>query len=80
MGESAARPEYLISSFEHGGWWRPGALGYTKGFADFEAAGRYTREQADRIVESANFVGLNEAMVPIGEHTLAGERTKREGS
>lgn len=68
---------YLIWSFEHGGWWRPGELGYTKGFEDFEEAGRFTREQADRIVERANFVGINETIVPIGEHTLSGERAKR---
>jgi hypothetical protein len=70
---------YLIWSFEHRGWWLPGALGYTKGFADFEQAGRYTREQADEIVGRANFVGINEAVVPLGAHTLDGERARQRG-
>jgi hypothetical protein len=69
----------LIWSFEHGGWWRPGALGYTEGFADFEQAARYTREQADEIVGRANFVGINEAVVPLGAHTLDGERARQRG-
>jgi hypothetical protein len=43
-----------------------------------DEAGHFTREEADKIVEQANFVGLNEAIVPIGEHTLAGEQKKRE--
>jgi len=62
--------EYLIWSREDG-WRSPGGRGYTD---DFEKAGRYTREEADAICEKANFVGLNEAMFPLGEHTLAGER------
>src|SRR5262245_33866660 len=66
--------EYLVWSFEHGRWRGPGGSGYTD---DFEKAGRFTFEQALAICERANFVGLNEAMVPLGENTLAGERAKR---
>jgi hypothetical protein len=65
---------YLIWSREHGRWWGPGSWGYTD---DFEKAGHYTREQADAIVERGNFVGLNEAIVPVFEHTLSGERANR---
>jgi hypothetical protein len=68
----------LIWSFEHGGWWRPGALGYTEGFADFEQAARYTLEQAQAICANANLVGINEAIVPLDEHTLDGERARRK--
>jgi hypothetical protein len=69
------RPEcYLIWSLEHGQWWRPGENGYTD---DFEEAGRYSFERALQICMRGNFVGLNETMVPIGEHTLEGERADR---
>jgi hypothetical protein len=68
----AEPPEfYLVWSFEHGRWWRPSLRGYTE---NFEEAGHFTAEQALAICMKANFVGLNEAMVPIGEHTLEGER------
>jgi hypothetical protein len=67
--------EYLVWSFEHRRWWGPAGWGYT---GDFAKAGRYTFEQALTIWEKANFVGLNEAMVPLGEHTLDGERVRRQ--
>jgi hypothetical protein len=57
----------LIWSFEHGRWWAPGGFGYVD---DVEKSGRYTEEQAKEICRRANFVGINEAMMPIGEHTL----------
>lgn len=69
-----ADERYLIWSFEHQGWWRASLHGYTP---DFEEAGHFTAAQALSICKTANFVGLNEAMVPIGEHTLAGEQAKR---
>ena len=53
----------------------PRRHGYTD---DFEEAGHYTREEAVAIVANANFVGFNEAIVPIGEHTIAGERANRQ--
>jgi hypothetical protein len=34
---------YLIWSNEHGGWWKPGCHGYTKGLTE---AGRFSRGQA----------------------------------
>jgi hypothetical protein len=43
--------EYVIWSFEHRAWWRPGEMGYTESV--FEA-GLYTKAQADRIVTKAN--------------------------
>jgi hypothetical protein len=66
---------YLIWSREHRGYWVRGLVGYTD---DFEKASHYTREEADEIVERANFVGIEESIVPIFEHTLAGERAKRQ--
>lgn len=65
--------DYLVWSFEHGRWWRPGERGYTP---NFEEAGRYTLEQAQKICAKANYLGINEAIVPLGEHTLDGERRR----
>jgi hypothetical protein len=42
---------YLIWSNEHGAWWRPGSMGYTRIIAQ---AGRYTLERARYICEEAN--------------------------
>ena len=74
----AQTTRYLIWSFEHRGWWRPGSAGYTEGYDDWEDAGLFTHERALEICNKANFVGLNEAMVPLGEHTLEGERAKHD--
>ena len=41
---------YLIWSEEHGAWWVPGG-GYT---VSLRAAGRYSKNDADRIVFDAN--------------------------
>lgn len=38
--------KWLIWSNEHGAWWAPNSRGYT---TLLEAAGRYTKEQADVI-------------------------------
>ena len=54
--------KYLIWSFEHGGWWRPGRVGYTTKLAE---AGRYGHDQAVAILQQANIITINEAMVPI---------------
>jgi hypothetical protein len=43
--------KYVIWSFEHDAWWSPGRMGYTPYLA---AAGRYTKADADAIVEHAN--------------------------
>ena len=55
---------YLIWSFEHGGWWRAGAMGYTP---DAERAGVFTLDQARQIVGDANRYTngvFNEAALP----------------
>ena len=69
---------YLIWSFEHAGWWRRSQFGYTEGYWSFDEAGQFTEEEAKAICQRANFVRLNEAIVPIGEHTLAGALSERE--
>jgi hypothetical protein len=56
---------YLIWSFEHNGWWRPGGYkGYTP---DFEQAGRFTHDAALAICTKANRYSdtANEAMAPL---------------
>jgi hypothetical protein len=42
---------YLVWSEEHGAWWRPARCGYT---TSLKRAGRYTREDAVEISDSAN--------------------------
>jgi hypothetical protein len=42
---------YVIWSFEHAAWWRPGGYGYTP---HLEEAGRFTGDQAAAIVAQAN--------------------------
>lgn len=42
---------YLIWSYEHKAWWRPGERGYT---SRLDQAGLYPKTKAFRIVESAN--------------------------
>ena len=54
---------WLIWSNEHNGWWGPNSYGYVK---DRTAAGRYSYEEATRIVRNANLTKdtpPNEAMV-----------------
>jgi hypothetical protein len=79
IAEALAMPDatehFLIWSFEHDGWWKRGS-GYTRGRLDFEAAGRFTEAEAKEICGKANYVGLEEALVPLGPHTLAGERER----
>jgi len=43
--------DWVIWSEEHGAWWGPGGHGYT---FSLRQAGRYSRQQAERIVENAN--------------------------
>jgi len=57
--------EWLIWSIEHTGWWRPNQRGYT---TSRESAGRYTEEEAKRIVKGANMGNRdipNEAMILV---------------
>lgn len=42
---------WVIWSEEHGGWWMPGAMGYTRSLRE---AGRYTEERAKEIEDHAN--------------------------
>lgn len=44
---------WLVWSYEHGGWWRPGRLGYTPIAAE---AGLFTREEAKGIERLANWI------------------------
>jgi len=62
MSESPFRP-FLIWSQEHGAWWKPGRMGYTRSIRE---AGRYSLAAATEIVENANRYlkdGFNEVMV-----------------
>ena len=59
---------YLIWSFEHVAWWRPGQFGYSK---EIKEAGNYSYKDALEICRGANAHRLprgqfpNEAMVPV---------------
>ena len=57
-----------IWSFEHDAWWRAASCGYT---TDEAQAGLYPREQAEKIVTSANYGGtLNEEIVELTQPPL----------
>jgi hypothetical protein len=43
---------WVVWSFEHDGWWRPGGWGYTPHLAE---AGHYTEADARRIEHQANY-------------------------
>jgi hypothetical protein len=45
----AGETMWLVWSHEHNAWWRPNSAGYTMHIA---TAGRYTKQEADRICES----------------------------
>ena len=54
--------EYLIWSVEHNAWWRANQWGYSPRLAD---AGQYSKEEAQKIVKSANVGSFNECMIPV---------------
>ena len=51
---------YVIWSFEHDAWWRPGGWGYTRDLAE---AGHFTEADADQIIADANVVAVNEVVM-----------------
>ena len=53
---------FVIWSYEHRAWWRPGSWGYTQELGE---AGRYTRADAEAIVRRANVVRVNEVMLSL---------------
>jgi len=61
--------EYVIWSFEHGAWWRPGSWGYTRELAE---AGRFSKAAADRIVADANIVSVHEVAMLASEAAAGG--------
>ena len=68
-GDRLNSPDYVIWSFEHDAWWRPGSWGYTRELAE---AGRFTRAAADRIVAAANIVAINEQALLLSEAQVSG--------
>lgn len=54
--------EFFIWSLEHNAWWGPNWMGYT---TELHRAGRYDRQEAERIVREANVRTFNEAMIPV---------------
>lgn len=54
--------EFVIWSIEHTRWWAPRWSGYAHTLA---GAGRYSRQEAARIVERANMVQFHECMIPV---------------
>lgn len=57
--------KYLVWSIEHGAWWKPGGMGYTR---DRDKAGRFTLPAAVEAVHSGDSTGdvPEEAIVPEG--------------
>jgi hypothetical protein len=62
---------YVIWSFEHEAWWRPGRWGYTRELAE---AGHYTQAEAAQIVVNANCHSpqCNETMLLLSEAQASG--------
>lgn len=54
--------EYLIWSIEHDAWWRPARCGYTTVLSE---AGRYSFVEASKILTRANYIRVNECLIPI---------------
>src|SRR4051812_39839568 len=52
----------LIWSIQHDAWWKPGSLGYTHHVAE---AGRYSVDEAARILQQCNLIQVNECKVPL---------------
>ena len=56
---------WVVWSEEHGAWWMPEAIGYTRSLRD---AGRYSEERAKLIADTANRYlpdgGVNEVALP----------------
>jgi hypothetical protein len=63
---------YVIWSFEHDAWWRPGSWGYT---TELEDAGHFTQAEAEKIVTDANIVEINEQAVTLSDATRHGPPT-----
>ena len=53
--------KYLIWCYERGMWWKPNSNGYT---TNLHEAGRYSEEEATQIVNNANIIRREEALVP----------------
>lgn len=54
--------EWAIWSEEHKAWWRPDSCGYSQSIRN---AGRYTEEEAQRIIRNANWEGMKLNEVPF---------------
>jgi hypothetical protein len=53
---------WLIWSIQKNAWWKPESLGYTRAVAE---AGRYTLDEAERILRQCNLITVNECAVPL---------------
>jgi hypothetical protein len=60
---------WVVWSFEHAGWWRPGRWGYTHQLGE---AGWYSELEAKAIEAEANRVQLNERAIPLREAEMNG--------
>ena len=54
--------EYLIWSIEHQAFWLESEYGYTR---NIHEAGRFTKEQAEKIVKAANIIKIDEVMLKL---------------
>lgn len=70
---------WIVISFEHSHkndegltFWRPGARGYT---VFLSAAGRYTREEAEKICKEANYSEVDEIAIPEEDALELAKRT-----
>jgi hypothetical protein len=61
LADKGATMEYVIWSVEHHAWWRPGRTGTCVNLLD---AGRFPKDDAERIVHRANVAGLHEVAIP----------------
>jgi hypothetical protein len=64
MADGMSQERYLIWSYEHGGWWGPGRMGYVR---ELSAAGRYAGAEAREIVMEANRYAPGQKEVMVAE-------------
>ena len=68
--------DWMVWSYEHRAWWKPGDMGYT---TDFEEAARYTQAQAVKRSQTVDTEGMPQE-VAVGPELIAALRSEVDGA